>query len=204
MTPPQKAAEPSTDIFSAPAEKTPATPPSTPPVTPPAAPAANPTPPAEKGGGDLFGGSETPDTKAATPTTAQKPAEQPAAAEPKPAEKPAAAPAGDKSKPEEKKADEKDNLFGASPSVLNEAGGLASGEMRLWTDNTGNFSCRGRLVRFLDGHVRVLKENGRTTTVPLARLSARDLEFVNRQASAQQAETAKTAQTATTTPTLAN
>jgi hypothetical protein len=40
-------------------------------------------------------------------------------------------------------------------------------------------------VRFLDNKVQLLKENGRTTTVPLYRLSALDLEFVNRQASAQ-------------------
>jgi hypothetical protein len=65
--------------------------------------------------------------------------------------------------------------------------------MRQWNDNTGSFSCRGRLVRFLNGYVRIVKENGRTTTVPLARLSARDLEFVNRQASAQRAELGKTA-----------
>ncbi len=55
-----------------------------------------------------------------------------------------------------------------------------------WTDNTGTFSCRGRLVRFQEGNVRLLKDNGRTTTVPLARLSTVDLEFVNRQASALQ------------------
>ena len=79
------------------------------------------------------------------------------------------------------------------PNVLHEAGGLASDEMRQWTDNTGNFSCRGRLVRFYEGQVRLLKDNGRTTTVPLARLSTGDLEFVNRQASAQQAEVGKTA-----------
>ena len=37
----------------------------------------------------------------------------------------------------------------------------------LWVDNTGSFSCRARLVRFLDGQVRLLKDNGRTTTVSL-------------------------------------
>jgi hypothetical protein len=74
----------------------------------------------------------------------------------------------------------------------------------LWTDNTGNFSCHGRLVRFHEGEVRLLKENGRTTTVPLARLSTGDLEFVNRQASARQAEVGKTAQSPATMPTFAN
>ncbi len=95
-------------------------------------------------------------------------------------------------------------MFGGSSSVLHEAGGLASDEMRLWTDNTSSFSCRGRLVRFIDGQVRLLKENGRTATVPLARLSTGDLEFVNRQASAQQAEVGKTAQSPATMPSLAD
>ena len=89
-------------------------------------------------------------------------------------------------------------------NILHEAGGLASDEMRTWTDNTGTFSCRGRLVRFQEGNVRLLKDNGRTTTVPLARLSTGDLEFVNRQASAQQAEVGKTAQSSTMLPGVAN
>ena len=88
--------------------------------------------------------------------------------------------------------------------MLREAGGLASDEMRVWTDNTGSFSCHARLVRFLDGRVRLLKDNGRTTTVPLARLSTRDLEFVNRQASAEKAEVSKTAQTHVERSMLAN
>ena len=51
------------------------------------------------------------------------------------------------------------------------------------------------MVRMLDGKVQLLKDNGRTTTVPLARLSKGDLEFVNRQASAQKTESlGKTAQ----------
>ncbi|MEX2316907.1 MAG: SHD1 domain-containing protein [Pirellulales bacterium] len=74
-----------------------------------------------------------------------------------------------------------------SSAVLRESGGLASDQDREWVDNTGRYTTRGRLVTFLDGHVRLLKENGRTTTVPLARLSQNDLEFVNRQASAQRA-----------------
>jgi hypothetical protein len=72
-----------------------------------------------------------------------------------------------------------------SSQILREDGGLASDVNREWVDNTGKYTTRGRLVSFLDGHVRLLKENGRTTTVPLTRLSQNDLEFVNRQASAQ-------------------
>jgi hypothetical protein len=160
----------------------------------------------------LFGPSTKEEPKSNATTTTQKPAEKPAVEQAKPAEKPAAAPAGEnKSKPadnekkeEKPKAEEKDPLFGSAPSVLHEAGGLASNEMRQWTDNTGSFSCRGRLVRFYEGQVRLLKENGRTTTVPLARLSTGDLEFVNRQASAQQAEVGKTAHSPAMMPILAN
>jgi hypothetical protein len=60
----------------------------------------------------------------------------------------------------------------------------AAAEMRLWTDNTGKFQVRARLVKVLDGKVQLLKETGRTTTVPLDRLSAADLAFVERQAEA--------------------
>jgi hypothetical protein len=83
-----------------------------------------------------------------------------------------------------------DDIFGTSTRTLSEPGGLASSELRRWVDNTGNYSCQGRLVRFLDGKVRLVKDNGRTTTVPLHRLSMSDLEFVHRQASAQRAELA--------------
>jgi len=78
--------------------------------------------------------------------------------------------------------------------VLHEAGGLASTEFRTWVDNTGNFSCEARLVRFIDGQVKLLKDNGRTTTVSLSRLSDVDVRFVERQASAQQATVLQTAQ----------
>jgi SLA1 homology domain 1, SHD1 len=131
------------------------------------------------------------------PTTTQKPAGEDKTM-------PATMPAGKDKKDEKPKTDEKDPLLGSAPSVLHEAGGLASDEMRQWTDNTGNFSCRGRLVRFYDGQVRLLKSNGRTATVPLARLSTGDLEFVNRQASAQQSEVGKTAQSSAMMPNFAN
>jgi hypothetical protein len=53
--------------------------------------------------------------------------------------------------------------------------------MRLWTDNTGKFQVRARLVSVADGKARLLKENGHFTTVPFTRLSAADLAFVQRQ-----------------------
>jgi len=57
----------------------------------------------------------------------------------------------------------------------------AAATMRLWTDNTGKHQVRARLVALLDGKVRLEKETGRFTTVPLTRLSVADLAFVRDQ-----------------------
>jgi hypothetical protein len=181
-TPP--AAAPADDLFGteAPAEAAPAE------TTPPAeaAPPAEATPPAEGATDDLFG-TETPAETAPAETTppAETPAETPAEGTP-PAE------------------GEDDDIFGTSRVILQEAGGLSSNEMRVWIDNTGKFAVNARLIRFLDGHVQLLKDNGRTTTVPLNRLSQRDLRFVNRQASAQKATSVQTAQVTNVVPAMAN
>jgi SLA1 homology domain 1, SHD1 len=53
--------------------------------------------------------------------------------------------------------------------------------VRDWVDDTGLFRTRGQLVAILDGKVRILKETGRTTTVPLSRLSAADRQYVESQ-----------------------
>ena len=50
--------------------------------------------------------------------------------------------------------------------------------MRTWVDNTGLYSTRGRLVEVRVGEVRLLKENGRHSTVPLRRLSRTDRAYV--------------------------
>jgi hypothetical protein len=50
--------------------------------------------------------------------------------------------------------------------------------MRRWVDDTGSFAVDARLIAVLDGKVRLLKSTGRTCTVPVERLSARDLEWV--------------------------
>ena len=169
-------------------------------------------PPAEEPE-DIFGQpGETPPPAESTPAEkpAEQPAEEPAELFEEPAETEPEMPADTKETPaEEKPAEEpatkeEDDIFGASRGVLHEAGGLASEEMRVWVDNTGSYSTRGRLISLLDGHVRLLKDNGRTTTVPLPRLSPSDLEFVNRQASAQQAEAYQTVQSLTAMPRVAN
>ena len=53
--------------------------------------------------------------------------------------------------------------------------------VRRWKDNTGTFSTVGRLVAVIDSQVLLLKENGRTTTVPLRRLSKEDQQYVENQ-----------------------
>jgi hypothetical protein len=190
-------AEQPNDLFGPPAEEPAES--AAPAVTPPAetTPPAEATPPAEtteEPADDLFG--------------TEPAATEPEATEDMPADTdvvpPQTPPADEPTEEEAPKEEETDDIFGASRSILREAGGLASDEMRLWVDNTGNYSCGGRLVRFLDGHVRILKTNGRTTTVPLYRLSAGDLEFVNRQASAQKAEAFQTAHAPVTMPMLGN
>lgn len=50
--------------------------------------------------------------------------------------------------------------------------------MRNWSDNTGTFEVEGRLIAILDGHVRLLKDTGKTTTVPMRRLSDADKKYV--------------------------
>lgn len=51
--------------------------------------------------------------------------------------------------------------------------------LRDWSDNTGAFRIKAKLVLILDGKVRLQKETGRTTTVPLDRLSEQDRSYVN-------------------------
>ena len=57
-------------------------------------------------------------------------------------------------------------------------------QLRRWVDNTGTFSTVGRLVAVLGNNVRLMKENGRTATFPVRRLSDDDLQYVEQQLSA--------------------
>jgi hypothetical protein len=50
--------------------------------------------------------------------------------------------------------------------------------LRQWNDNSGQFRVAARLILILDGNVRLLKETGRTTTVPMERLSNADRAYV--------------------------
>lgn len=81
-------------------------------------------------------------------------------------------PIGDENPLEEaptEEADDLEDLFGQN---------LRRKGMRVWTDNTGRYRTVGRLVVIAKTHVRLLKDNGRHTTVPLHRLSHQDLDYV--------------------------
>ena len=56
--------------------------------------------------------------------------------------------------------------------------GTTYGNMRGWTDNTGRYQARARLAEVHRGRIRLQLEQGQFVTVPLARLSAKDLLFV--------------------------
>jgi hypothetical protein len=50
--------------------------------------------------------------------------------------------------------------------------------LRQWTDNSGTFNVKAKLVLILDGKVRLLKETGRTTTVAITKLSKADQTYI--------------------------
>ena len=150
---------------------------------------------------DLFGGAV--ESPAAAPTDSAAAAAVPAATPPgeTPEQKldglfdspPGQAPPAQQPPPATQKTDEKgsndslENLFNDNRqdrpvSRRPATGGLASQELRRWTDNTGRYSCQGRLQQIRRATVRILKQNGRTTTVSLTRLSQIDLAFVRAEA----------------------
>ena len=71
-----------------------------------------------------------------------------------------------------------DDPFADPPKVSSEA----NDGLRDWSDDTGTFHVRGRLVQIMQGKVRLLKDTGKYTTVPIDRLSRIDLSYVERQA----------------------
>lgn len=78
--------------------------------------------------------------------------------------------------PPPKSKDELNKLFGIGsftpPSQFRGA------EYKTWVDNTGTYTVNGRLTTIYSDKVKILKENGKTTTVPLSRLSDRDFSYV--------------------------
>ena len=55
---------------------------------------------------------------------------------------------------------------------------VVTNDVRSWVDNTGLYKVRGRVSSITDSHVRLIKENGRYSTVPLRRLSPSDYRHV--------------------------
>ncbi len=51
--------------------------------------------------------------------------------------------------------------------------------VRGWTDDSGTFNIQGRLIAVLEGKIQILKETGKTTTVPMSRLSEADRKYVD-------------------------
>ncbi len=64
-------------------------------------------------------------------------------------------------------------------------------EVRKWRDNTGTFEVTGRLVVVMPDKVRLLKDNGRFTTVPMRRLSNEDRQYVEQTLAKKNSQSAK-------------
>jgi hypothetical protein len=158
------------DLFGTPAETEPPAE-----VEPPATDPAD-APDAKADLDDLFGSPAEPAPSAEPEATAPADADVNDLFGPAPEPKPATAPA--------EPADVED-LFGPVPSKKPAAaddpfGASSSLElpMRQWVDNTGNFRVRGRLLSLTTDSVKLLKENGRTASVPMRRLSQADQAYV--------------------------
>ena len=77
----------------------------------------------------------------------------------------------------EKELDELDALFGVS--AFTPATGFQGAEYRLWVDNSGAYQVKARLAVIYSDKVKLLKENGKFSTVPLSRLSEADFGYVS-------------------------
>ena len=73
--------------------------------------------------------------------------------------------------------DELDALFGVG--AYTPASEFNGAEYRVWVDNSGAYQIKGRLAVIYVDKVKLLKENGKFTTVPLSRLSDADFGYVS-------------------------
>ncbi len=78
--------------------------------------------------------------------------------------------------PEKDKGDELDKLFGIGSFVPPSE--FKGAEFQTWVDNTGTYTVRARLVVIYSDRVKLIKENGKFTTVPINRLSEKDFQYV--------------------------
>ena len=73
--------------------------------------------------------------------------------------------------------DELDALFGIG--AFTAPSEFMGAEYRQWVDNSGAYQVKGRLAVIYVDKIKLLKENGKFTTVPLSRLSDADFGYVS-------------------------
>jgi hypothetical protein len=80
------------------------------------------------------------------------------------------------SSPKKGNADPLDELFGLGEFTPPQQ--FRGAEFQTWVDNTGTYSVKARLAVIYTDRVKLIKENGKFTTVSLSRLSDRDFAYV--------------------------
>jgi len=73
---------------------------------------------------------------------------------------------------------ELDDLFKTSSDTTVDRDSFRGAEFRTWNDNTSDFSVSARLSVIFPDRIRLLKDNGKFTTVPLNRLCQSDQQYV--------------------------
>ena len=73
--------------------------------------------------------------------------------------------------------DDLDDLFGVGAYTPESK--FKGAEFRQWVDNSGTYRVNARLVIIYVDKIKLLKENGKVTTVPLSRLSDADFGYVS-------------------------
>ena len=74
---------------------------------------------------------------------------------------------------------EKSRSVSVVSSILSMETTFDQTQQRTWIDNTGRFHTEGRLIEINETHIRLLKTNGKTCTVPHSRLCAADAAYVD-------------------------
>lgn len=72
-------------------------------------------------------------------------------------------------------------MLGMIAACISTACASAPGELRTWTDATGKFQTVARFIDLTDGRVRLEKADGGTVSIPVERLSEKDLHYAKSQ-----------------------
>ena len=133
-------------------------------------------------------------------TLVEGPGDEPA--KPAPVTKPAGTPAKPAAPPKKPAADKPAMKSGTGqrpapalkpenqPEAKPEATSTNKQEMRTWTDDTGKFTVEASFDGLEDGEVKLLKPDGKTTRIPLDKLSPADRELAEQLAEKQAAKPA--------------